>query len=80
MIILLKVLAMKEQVVSIYNNSVQNVLEPDIEEESNIVFYNTFEEPNDEENPSIDFNDRPKLRITNDAFDCELKQVTRALQ
>ena len=61
----------KEEVVSIDNNSTQNVaFQSDIEGEPNIDFNNTFEVPNLEDEPSIDFNDAPKLPIINNVVNC----------
>ena len=48
----------KNKVVSINDNSTKNVVfEPDIEDKPNIDFYNRPEVLNDEDEPSIDFDD-----------------------
>ena len=62
----------KEEVVTIVDNSTQNVVfETDIEDEPNTDFYNTPKVPNDEDEPSSsDFNYTPKLPIISNVADC----------
>ena len=57
---------------SVIGNSIQNVVfEPDIEDESNIDFYNTSKVLNDKAEPSSsDFNDKPELPIISNEVDC----------